>query len=92
MLYNIKESLIDNQGLQYICGMLEEPKLNEKGLWHNIRAFDILLNHKKQSSIISVFDWQNGVPCNFKSIKKIENEIIGVEEVENVLRKYNIIK
>ena len=92
MLHNVKESLIDNQGYQYICGMLEEPKLNEKGLWHNIKAFDILLNHKKQKSIISVFEWCNGVPCNFKNIKKIENEIIGVEEVEDVLRKYDIIK
>lgn len=92
MLYNITESTIDNQGYQYICGMLEEPKFNESELWHGIKAFDILLNHKKQTSTIATFDWINGVACNFKNIKRIENEIIAVSEIERVLKEIGILQ
>lgn len=91
MLYNVKESLIDNQGYQYICGMLEEPKLNERGLWHGIKAFDILNNHKRQTATISKFEWINGVPSNFETVRKIQQEIIDTAEIEQVLRSVGII-
>ena len=92
MLYNIRESQVDSQGCQYIWGMLEEPKFNEQGLWHGIKSFDIHLNHRKQKTVISVFDWINGVACNFKTIKRIDNEIIDITEVEQVLNQCGIIK
>ena len=92
MLYNITQSQIDNQGYQYIYGMLEEPKFNEQNLWHNIKAFDILVNHKRQTTKISTFDWINGVACNFKSIERITREVIDVSEVERVLKKCGLIE
>ena len=91
MIYNVTKSLIDNDGYQYICGMLQEPKLNDRGLWHRIKAFDILLNHKKQKSTLSVFYWINGVPCDFKNIKEFKNEIIDETEVERVLEECGLI-
>lgn len=91
MLYNITKSQIDNQGYQYICGMLEKPKLNDNGLWHGIKAFDILLNHKRQTTTIATFDWINGAACNFKTIIRITNEIIDISEVERVLKECNLI-
>ena len=91
MLYNITESLIDSDGCQYICGLLEAPKFNDRNLWHNIKAFDIHLNHKKQVSVLSTFDWINGAPCNFKEIKRIKNEIVDVSEVERLLYEAGIL-
>jgi hypothetical protein len=91
MLYNITESKIDRQGTQYICGMLEEPKFNKDGLWHGIKAFDITIDHRKQKCVVATFDWINGVACNFKNIKRINNEVVGVSEVERVLKECGII-
>ena len=91
MLYNIKESLIDSQGYQYIFGMLEEPKFNEQNLWHNIKAFDIIINHKRGTSIVSTFDWINGMPCNFKTVRRTTNEVIDISEVERILKECNLI-
>ncbi len=91
MLYNITESLIDNQGYQYICGMLETPKFNEQNLWHNTRAFDILVNHRKETTVVSTFDWINGAACNFKVVTRIKGETISVSEIERVLKECNLI-
>ena len=91
MLYNITNSQIDNQGYQYICGMLEEPKVNEQNLWHNIKAFDILMNHKRENTVVSTFDWINGAACNFKTIKRITGEVFDISEVERVLKECNLI-
>jgi hypothetical protein len=71
--------------------MLEEPKFNENNLWHNIKAFDICINHKRETTVISTFDWINGVACNFKTIKRITNEIIDISEIERVLKECNLI-
>lgn len=92
MLYNITESLIDAQGWQYICGMLEEPKFNERGLWHGIKAFDITINHKRETAVVATFDWINGAACNFKTIKRITNETIDRSEVERVLTECGLLK
>lgn len=91
MLYNISKSQIGNQGYQYIWGMLEEPKFNEENLWHNIKAFDITVNHKRETAVVSTFDWINGAACNFKTIKRITNEVIDISEVERVLKRCNLI-
>lgn len=85
MLYNITKSQIDNQGYQYICGMLEEPKFNDEGLWHGIKAFDVLLNHRRQTSTISTFEWINGVACNFKIVKRIKGEVFDVSEIQRLI-------
>ena len=91
MLYNIQKSQIDSKGYQYICGMLEEPKFNDMDLWHGIKAFDITVNHKRGTAVVATFDWINGVPCNFKTIKRITNETIDISEVERVLTECNLI-
>jgi hypothetical protein len=71
--------------------MLEKPKFNEQNLWHNIKAFDILMNHKRETTVVSTFDWINGVACNFKTIKRITGETIDISEVERVLKECNLI-
>jgi hypothetical protein len=71
--------------------MFEEPKYNDMDLWHGIRAFDILLDHRRQTTVISTFDWVNGVASNFKQIKRIKNEVIDISEIERILTECNLI-
>ena len=88
----IVQSEIDGNGEQYFCGMLEEPKLNSRGLWDGCMAFNITNNHKRQTATIYTFMWKDGAPWNWKVIKTIRGEVIGESEIGAVLQKYGVIK
>ena len=88
----IVQSEIDANGEQYFCGMLEEPKLNSRGLWDGCIGFDITNNHRRQTAKISTFMWKDGAPWNWKVIKTIRGEVIGESEIRAVLQKYGVIK
>jgi hypothetical protein len=91
MLYDICESLIDGNGESYIYGLLEEPKLNEKGLLNGVKAFDITNNHKRQTATISTFLWLNGAPHKWEVVKTLK-EIIDRSEAEKVLKESGVKK
>ena len=88
MLYN---GQIDEKGFQYIYGTLEETKYNKKGLPHKTKAFDVLLNHNKQRTVISTFRWINGIPRRIKTVMIVENKILSISEIEQVLKDLNLL-
>lgn len=90
MLYNISESLIDGNGESSIYGLLEEPKLNKRGLLNGVKAFDITNNHKKQTATISTFIWLDGSPHKWEVVKTLK-EIIDKSEVEVALKGSGVI-
>lgn len=92
MLFAVKQTNIDGNGESSIYGMLEQPKVNNRGLWDGCMGFNITNNHKRQSACVSVFMWNNGAPWNWEVIKTINGEVIEISEAENVLRKLKIIK
>ena len=91
MIYNIQESCIDSNGENYICGMLEEPTL-ENGLWNGCKAFNITNNHKRQTATVSTFVWLRGVPANWQVKKVLRNEVVSVSEIERVLKESEVIQ
>lgn len=84
-------SEIDSNGEQYISGLLEEEKFDERGLWNGIKAFSFDINHKKQTSIVCTFIWIGGAPRNYTVAKVYKNEILDVSEVESILTELNLI-
>ena len=91
MIYNIQESLIDGNGENYICGMLEQPKL-ENGLWNGFKGFNITNNHKRQTATVSTFVWIRGVPANWQVKKILKNEVVSISEIERVLKECEVIQ
>jgi hypothetical protein len=91
MIYNIQESLIDGNGENYICGMLEEPKL-ENGVWNGCKGFNITNNHKRQTATVSTFVWLRGAPAKWEVKKVLKNEVVSVSEIERVLKESEVIQ
>ncbi len=84
-------SNIDGNGHQYIWVYLEEPKINERSLYHGFKAYSIELNHPKQTSTVNEFFFYRGVPQFIRTVKVYKNEIIEVAEVERVLKECGLI-
>ena len=91
MIYNVQESRIDSNGENYICGLLEEPTL-ENGLWNGCKAFNITNNHKRQTATVSTFVWLRGAPAKWEVKKVLKNEVVSVSEIERVLKESGVIQ
>lgn len=89
-VYDFTVSGIDGNGFQYIDGMLEPERLNERGVRIG-KAFTIQLYHNQQKTQIFTFDWVNGAPKNHNLVAELKGEIIAEIEVPGLLKKYNIL-
>lgn len=90
MIYGLSRSDIGSDGTESIYGMLEEPKLDEKGVWNGCKAFNIANNHKNNSATVSTFVWLRGAPANWQVIKTYKCETFGIEEIEKVLKECGV--
>lgn len=91
MIYDLTCSGIDGNGFQYICGMLEPKRLDNRNL-QNGKAFSFNIYHPKNKTELWTFEWVHGAPHNWKQIATFNDEIIVESEVESILRKYGLLK
>lgn len=89
-VYKLTVSGIDENGYQYISGMLEPERLDSNGFRVG-RAFSVEIYHDQNESSLWTFHWVGGAPRNWTYIKTFRDEIIGESEVPALLKKYGLI-
>lgn len=91
MIYNLTVSGIDGNGLQYISGMLEPERLDDRNL-QNGKAFCFDIFHPKNKTELWTFEWAHGAPTDHKQIATFKDEIITESEIEAILTKYGLLE
>lgn len=89
-VYKLIVSGIDENGYQYISGMLEPERRDSNGFRVG-RAFSVGIYRDKNESSLWTFQWVGGAPRNWTHIKTFRDEIIGLSEVPALLKKYGLI-
>lgn len=82
------ESLIDAHGEQYLLVTITEPQKNSLGLWTGGEILEFRLNHRKLTTAVYSFHWENGVAAGFKTVKLFKDEILGKGEMLTFAEDY----
>ena len=62
---NMTVSNIGKDGTGYFTGFLSPEKLNKNGLLHDVLAWSIDVDYKRERSKLMTFLWLNGMPQKF---------------------------
>lgn len=87
---NMVVSSIGKDGRGYYTGYLEPEKLNKDGLVHNVEAWEIDVDYKREKSKLITFIWLDGMPQFFHTVRTF-NEVIEQQEVERKLKEAGLI-
>lgn len=87
---NMTVSQIGKDGTGYFMGYLSPEKLDKNGLLHDVLAWSIDVDYKREKSKLMTFLFLGGVPQNFKVLKTF-NEIIDPQEAERTLKEAGLI-